>query len=176
MDHTKLEYDSNMFFWKVGRHYPLVPCHIPDDRISKFTPLWKAGNLPTPFYWATMSANSTRWFCNIAVVNLIFPDKVRFIKLGMKENFFLLLFFSSSSSLAYGPYSLTNASFRMIVHTDLSSAFFHHISTSIDFRHCQYNLATSILAFMLSFSVWFQQKYSFYGTFIRHCYQMTSPF
>jgi hypothetical protein len=40
----------------------------------------------------------------------------------------------SSSSLAYGPYSLTSTSFRMIAHTDLSSALFLHLLTSIDFR------------------------------------------
>ena len=39
-----------------------------------------------------------------------------------------------SSSLAYGPYSLTSASFRMKAHTDLSSAFFLHLLTPIDFR------------------------------------------
>jgi hypothetical protein len=40
----------------------------------------------------------------------------------------------SSSSLSYGPYNLTNASFRMIAHTDLSFAFFLHLLTPIYFR------------------------------------------
>jgi hypothetical protein len=43
-------------------------------------------------------------------------------------------FYSASSSLAYGPYSLTSASFRMTAHTDLSSALFLHLLTSVDFR------------------------------------------
>jgi hypothetical protein len=46
---------------------------------------------------------------------------------------------SFSSSLAYGPYSLTSASFRNIAYTDLSSAFFLHLLPPIYFR---------------SFSVW----------------------
>jgi hypothetical protein len=41
---------------------------------------------------------------------------------------------SSSSSLAYGPYSSTSASFRVTAHADLSSAFFLHLSTPTDFR------------------------------------------
>jgi hypothetical protein len=41
---------------------------------------------------------------------------------------------SSSSSSAYGPYTLTNAAFRMIAQTDLSSTFFLHLLTPIDFR------------------------------------------
>jgi hypothetical protein len=142
--------------------YPLAPCHIPDDQISSFTPLWKACDLKTPIYLATMSANSTRWFCNITVVNVSVPDEVRFIKLEMGENFFFLLLFSSSSSLAYGRYSLTSASFRVVVHTYLSSAFSLHISTPIEIRRCQYSLATLILAFLLSFSIWFPHKYFFY--------------
>jgi hypothetical protein len=40
----------------------------------------------------------------------------------------------SSSSLASGPYSLTSVSFRMIAHTDLSSAIFLHLVTPIGFR------------------------------------------
>jgi hypothetical protein len=40
----------------------------------------------------------------------------------------------SSSFLAYGPYSLTGASLRMIALMDLLSAFFLHLSTPIDFR------------------------------------------
>ena len=40
----------------------------------------------------------------------------------------------SSSSLAYGPYSLTSTSFRMTAHIDLSSAFFLRLLTPIDFR------------------------------------------
>lgn len=86
----------------------------------------------------------------------------------MEENIFLLLFFSSFSSLTYGPYSLTSVFFRMIVHTDLSSALSLHISTPIAFRHCQYSLATLSLVFLLSSSIWFPQKYCFYGNFIRH--------
>jgi hypothetical protein len=38
---------------------------------------------------------------------------------------FLLITSSSSSSLAYGAYSLNSASFRMTVHADLSSSFHH---------------------------------------------------
>jgi hypothetical protein len=40
----------------------------------------------------------------------------------------------SKSSMAYGPYSLTSASFRMRAHTRLSSAFFLHLLTTTNFR------------------------------------------
>jgi hypothetical protein len=82
-----LEYDSNMRFERLGDICRLAPCHIPEDQVSSFTPLWKARNLHTPVYWATISTNSKRRLCNIAVVNLSVPAKVRFIKLGMGENF-----------------------------------------------------------------------------------------
>jgi hypothetical protein len=121
-----------------------------------------------------MSANSTRWFCSIAPDNLSVLDKVRFIKLGMWETFFFFFFFSSSSSsLAYGPYSLTSTSFIMIVRTDLTSAFSLHISIPIDFRHCQYSLATLILVwfFCFSFSTWLPQKY----IFLRYYHQTLLP-
>jgi hypothetical protein len=39
---------------------------------------------------------------------------------------------SSSSALAYGPYSLTSASFRMMAHVDVCFAFFLHHLTLID--------------------------------------------
>ena len=56
---------------------------------------------------------------------------------------------SSSSSLAYGPYSTTSAPYRMIAHADLSSAFFLHHSTPIDFTSSQYSPATLGLIFHL---------------------------
>jgi len=41
------------------------------------------------------------------------------------------------SSLAYSPHSLTSASFRMIVNTDLFAAFYLHLLTQINFRKFQ---------------------------------------
>ena len=44
------------------------------------------------------------------------------------------LVYFATSSLAYCPDGLTSASFRMITHTELSSGFFLHLSTPINFR------------------------------------------
>lgn len=57
----------------------------------------------------------------------------------------------SSSSLAYHPYSLTSDSFSMIAHTDLSSAFFHHLRQPLIWDYCQYSLTTLILVSLLFF-------------------------
>jgi hypothetical protein len=56
---------------------------------------------------------------------------------------------SSSYSLAYGPYSLNSAAFRMRAHANLSSALFL-LSTPIDFRSfsIQYN-HLNLLAFRI---------------------------
>jgi hypothetical protein len=58
-----------------------------------------------------------------------------------------LSFSNSSSSLAYGPYSLTIQSLRMIAHTNLPSAFFLHLLTPADFR--QFSVQSSTLNFGL---------------------------
>jgi hypothetical protein len=72
-----------------------------------------------------------------------------------------------SSSLAYGPYSLTSASFRMIAHADLSSALFLHLLTPIvsrSFTRQSSHLNFGLLAF--SSSIWFPQKYLLYGLIV----------
>jgi hypothetical protein len=58
----------------------------------------------------------------------------------------------ASSALAYGPYSLTSASFRMIARIYSCSAFFLHLLTPIDFRsfsiqsnHLKFGLPTFLL-------------------------------
>jgi hypothetical protein len=154
--------------------YSLALCHIPEGQISSLTPLWKARNLHSPVYWAAISVNSTRWFCNIAVVNLSVPDKVPFYKVWNGENFFFFLLFFSSSSLTYDPYSLTSSSFRKIVHTDVFCFPPSYLNTH---RFQTLPMQSSHLNFGLpAFSIWFPQKYIFYGTIIRYCYQMTSQF
>jgi hypothetical protein len=63
----------------------------------------------------------------------------------------VLCYSYTSSSLAYGPHSLTRAPFRMTAHTDrllLFSSISWHRSIS---DHSQYSLATLILVFLLFF-------------------------
>jgi hypothetical protein len=91
----------------------------------------------------------------------------------------LLFLFSSSyssSSLAYGPYSLTSASFRLTAHKDLSSAFLLHLLTPIDFRsfsvqsnHPNFGLPAFLLASR------FRHKYFPYSPAIRLPYHTTGP-
>jgi hypothetical protein len=64
----------------------------------------------------------------------------------------LLLPLPHTSSFLYGPYSLTNISFRMIAPTDLSCAFFVHLllpihfkSFSIQLNHLSFDLPALLL-------------------------------
>jgi hypothetical protein len=74
------------------------------------------------------------------------PDIIIIIIIIIIFFFFFFFFFG------IGPYSLTSASFRMIAHTDLSSAFFLHLLTPIDLRpfsiqssHLNFGLPTFLL-------------------------------
>ena len=60
--------------------------------------------------------------------------------------------FSSPYPSAYGPYSLTISSFRMIAHADVSSAFFLHLFTPVGFRSFSpqsFHLTFGLPAFLL---------------------------
>jgi len=64
--------------------------------------------------------------------------------------------------LAYGPYSLTSASFRMIIHKYLFSALFHHLLTPIGFKSFSKEsnqIKSGLPAFILPYGF---PRYTFY--------------